>query len=70
MNSITSKNAGKAFIPNGFTNWQDAGSKNRGFDEEFRFETHREAHERCFTIPDACGVFLLSYVLRSIKQGW
>ena len=33
MNLIVSKNADKAFISNGFTNWQDAGTKNRGFDK-------------------------------------
>ena len=55
MNLIVSKNADKAFISNGFTNWQDAGTKNRGFDKQFRSETHRESHERPCTIPDACG---------------
>ena len=29
--------------------------KNRGFDKHFRSETHREAHERLFTIADAYG---------------
>ena len=55
MNLIASKNADKAFISNGFTNWQDAGTKNRGFDKHFQPETHREAHERLFTIPNTCG---------------
>ena len=55
MNLIASKNADKASISNGFTNWQDAGTKNRGFDKHVRSETYREAHERPFTIPDACG---------------
>ena len=55
MNLIASKDADKASIPNGFTNWQDAGSKNRGFDKHFQSETHRKAHQRLFTIPDACG---------------
>ena len=35
MNFISSKNADKAFISNGFTNWPDAGTKNRGFDKHF-----------------------------------
>ena len=52
---IASKNAGKAFISNGFTNWQDAGTKNRGFDKHFQYETHKELYKRLFTIPDACG---------------
>ena len=55
MNLIASKNADKAFISNGFTNWQDAGTKNRGFDKHFQPETHREAHECLFTIPNTCG---------------
>ena len=55
MNLIASNNADKAFIQIGFTNWRDAGTKNRGFDKHFRSETHREAHERLFTILDACG---------------
>ena len=55
MNLISSKNADKAFISNGFTNWQDAGTKNRGFDKHFRSETHREAHKCLFTITNACG---------------
>ena len=56
MNLIVSKkNADKAFILIGFNNWQDAGTKNRGFDKHVRSETHREAHERLFTMPDACG---------------
>ena len=55
MNLIASKNTDRAFISNGFTNWQDAGTKNRGIDKHFWSETHREAHERLFTIPDACG---------------
>ena len=33
MNLIASENADKAFISNGFTNWQDAGTENRGFDK-------------------------------------
>ena len=55
MNLIVSKNADKAFISNGFTNWQDAGTKNRGFDKHFRSETHRETHECLLTKPDAYG---------------
>ena len=55
MNLIASKNADKAFISNGFTNWQDTGTKNRGFDIHFRSETHREAHKYLFTITNACG---------------
>ena len=55
MNPIASKNADKAFISNGFTNWEDAGTKHRGFDKHFQSETYREAHERPFTMPDACG---------------
>ena len=55
MNLIASENADKAFISNGFTNLQDAGTKNRGFDKHFRSEAYREAHEQPFTIPDACG---------------
>ena len=55
MNLVLSKNADKAFISNGFINWQDARTKNRGFDKHFRSEIQREAHERLFTITDACG---------------
>ena len=55
MNLVLSKNADKAFISNGFINWQDVRTKNRGFDKHFRSEIHREAHERLFTITDACG---------------
>ena len=55
MNPIATKNADRAFISNGFTNWQDVWTKNRGFEKHFRSETRREAHERLFTIPDACG---------------
>ena len=54
MNLIASENADKAFISNGFTNWQDAGTENRGFDKHFGSETDREPHERPFTIPNAC----------------
>ena len=55
MNLIASANVDKTFISNGFTNWQDAGTKNRGFDKHFRSETRREAHECLFTIADAYG---------------
>ena len=55
MNLISNKNADKAFIPNGFTNWPDAGTKNRGFDKQFKSESHKEAHARLNTIPEACG---------------
>ena len=55
MNLIASANADKAFISNGFTNWQDAGTKNRDFDKHFRSETRREARECLFTIADAYG---------------
>ena len=55
MNLIASKNADKLFIKNHFTNWQDAGTKNRGFNKHFQPETHREAHERLFTIPNVCS---------------
>ena len=69
MNLIASKNADKAFISNGFTNWQDAGTKNRGFDKHFRSDTHREAREHLFTIPDACGDISAQLSTRSMKQG-
>ena len=55
INLIASKNADKIFISNGFTNWQDAGTKNRGFDKLFRSETHKETQERLCTIPNTCG---------------
>ena len=55
MNLISNKNADKAFISNGFTNWPDAGTKNRGFDKHFKSESHKEAHARLNTIPEACG---------------
>lgn len=55
MNLISSKNADNAFISKGFTNWPDAGTNSRGFDKHFRSESHKEAHERLYTIPDACG---------------
>ena len=55
MNLIANKNAEKAFISNGFINWEDAGTKDRGFDKHFLSETHREAQERPFAMPDACG---------------
>ena len=54
-NLISCKNSDKAFISNGFTNWLDAGTKNRGFDKHFRSYSHKEAHERLVTIPEACG---------------
>ena len=44
MELITSKNADKGFIWNAFTNYQDTGTKNWGFDKHFRSETHRESH--------------------------
>ena len=55
MNLIASKSADKAFISNGFTNWQDAGTKNWGFYKQFWSKTHREAHQTLFTVPVACG---------------
>ena len=55
MNLMASKNANKAFISNGFTNWQDPGTKNRGINKHFRYETHREAQEQLLTIANACG---------------
>ena len=55
MNLISNKNAHKPFISNGFTNWPDAGTKNRGFDKHFKSELHKEAHARLNTIPEACG---------------
>ena len=55
MNLISNKNSDKAFISNGFTNWPDAGTKNRGFDKHFKSESHNEAHVRLNTIPEACG---------------
>ena len=55
MNLIGSKNADKAFISNGFTNWLDAETKKRGFDKHFQSETHRKAHKRLSTIPNPCG---------------
>ena len=55
MNLISHKKADKAFISNGFTNWPDAGTKNRGFDKHFKSESHKEAHARLNTIPEACG---------------
>ena len=66
MSLIASKNAEKAFISNGFTNQQDAGTKSQGFDKHFRSETHREAHKGLFTIPGACGDIVVIY---SVKQG-
>lgn len=55
MNLISNKNAEKAFISNGFTNWLDAGTKNRGFDKHFKSESHKEAHACLNTIPETCG---------------
>ena len=55
MNLISNKNADKAFILNGFAYWPDAGTKNRGFDKHFKSESHKEAHARLNTIPEACG---------------
>ena len=55
MNLIACKNTDEAFISNGFPNCQHAGKNNRGFDKHFRSETHREAHERLFTISNAGG---------------
>ena len=55
MNLIASKNVDKLLITNDFTNWQDAGTKNQGSDKHLQSETHREAHERLFTIPNACS---------------
>ena len=51
----TSRNIDKAFILNGFINCQDAGTKKLSFDKHFQSETQREAQERLFTIPNACG---------------
>ena len=53
MDLIASKNSDKVFISNGFTNWQDAGTKNSDFGKQFRSENHREAHERLLIIPNA-----------------
>ena len=55
MNLISNKNADQAFISNDFTNWPDAGTKNRGFDKHFKSDSHKEAHARLNTIPEACG---------------
>ena len=55
MNLISNKNADKTFISNGFTNWPDAGTKNRGFDKHFKSESHKEARARLNTIPEVCG---------------
>ena len=54
-NLISNNNADQAFISNDFTNWPDAGTKNRGFDKHFKSDSHREAHARLNTIPEACG---------------
>ena len=53
--AFPTKNANKAFISNGFTNWADAGTKNGGFDKRFKSESRKEAHARLKTIPEACG---------------
>ena len=55
MNLIASKNADKAFISNGFTNWQDAEIKKWGFGKQFQSETHKKAHKRLSTILNAWG---------------
>ena len=48
---ISSKNAEKAFISEGYRNWKDAATKNRGFDKHLSSGTHREANERLYLIP-------------------
>ena len=41
----------KAFISEGYRNWKDAATKNRGFDKHFSSGTHREVNERLYLIP-------------------
>ena len=50
-NMISSKNSEKAFISEGYRNWKDAATKNRGFDKQLSSGTHREANESLCLIP-------------------
>ena len=40
-NLLTNRNAETAFISSGYSNWSDAGTKGRGFDQHCRSETHQ-----------------------------
>jgi hypothetical protein len=53
-NLLTNRNAEAAFISSGYSNWSDAGTKGRGFDQHCRSEAHREAHQRLYVIPSQC----------------
>ena len=55
LNLISSNNAETSFISSGFTNWIDAGTKNRGFDKHCQSNAHKEAHDRLHKIPNDCG---------------
>ena len=50
-NMISNKNAEKAFISERYRNWEDAATKNQGFDKHLSSGTHREANERLYLIP-------------------
>ena len=48
---LSNSKADAAFTSNGFVNWIDAGTKNRGFDKHRKSESHLEAEQRLHTIP-------------------
>ena len=50
-NMISRKNSEKVFISEGYRNWKDAATKNRGFDKHLSCGTYREANERLYLIP-------------------
>ena len=74
MNLIASKNADKAFISTGFTNWQDARTKKRGFEKHFRsLQTQTEKLTKIFLqYRMLVVIFLLSYLPRpsSFEMSW
>ena len=51
QNLISSKNVEKAFISAGYKNWSNAATSRRGFDKHNRSDTHMEAHQRLYIIP-------------------
>ena len=55
-NMISIKNSEKVFISEGYQNWENAATKNRGFDKHLSSGTHREANERLYLIPQMIEV--------------
>ena len=69
MNLIASKNADKAFISNGFTNWQDAGTKTVALTNTSVLRLTEKLTNVCLQYQMLVVIFLLSYLPRSLKQG-